>query len=329
MGYRALIIDDNPVNTAVISGLLEKFQVKSVLAADGEEAIKREDLDTFHIIFTDYLMPGMNGVQVSKAIRELTKDAGESVPIILCTADIGAAGHAADLEESVNYILTKPVKIEELEQILKRYVDKDIKMKNNNEVRESMEIAGLDTEYAIQQCGDMKIYLSILKEYHRTIQRTCELLLWCEERNDTESYRVQIHGLKGASRLVGAMELANLCEYLENQVKSRTPRELHGQTEYMLKMYRSYSAILQPFVDEPEKERERKPVAKEVLKEKLQEMSSLLNDFDLDGAEKLLDELKGYLFDDTYENIILKLSECIAGVDYDGGISCVKEYLGA
>ena len=251
MGYRALVIDDNPVNTAVISGLLEKFHVKSVLASSGEETIAREDLDTFHVIFTDYLMPGMNGIQVGKAVHEKIKDKGVHVPVILCTADVGAAGLAADLEEGINYILKKPVKVEELEQVLKRYINKDIKRDEQcGEAKEEeiLKIADLDTEYAIQQCGDIKIYRSILEEYHRNILRTCELLLWCEERNDTESYRVQVHGLKGASRLVGAMELANLCDFLENQTKSRTPRELHEQTEYMMKLYKSYYETLQPFV---------------------------------------------------------------------------------
>lgn len=331
MGYRALVIDDNPVNTAVISGLLEKFQVKSVLASSGEETVNREDLDTFHIIFTDYLMPGMNGIQVGKEVHEKVKDKGVHIPVILCTANVGAAGQAADLEDGINYILTKPVKVGELEQVLKRYVDKDIKMVEK-EVKdkqgEKLEIANLDTEYAIQQCGDREIYLSILKEFHRTIPRTCELLQWCEERNDTESYRVQVHGLRGASRLVGAMELARLCEFLENAVKSKTPRELHGQTEYMMRLYKGYSEALQPFVEKQEKDLERKVVSKELIKEKLQSMGSLLDDFEIQHAEELLEELKGYLLDEEYENMLSKLAECIAGIDYEGGISCVNEYLG-
>ena len=77
MAYRALIIDDNAVNTAVISGLLEKFDVESVLVADGEEAVARDDLNEFQIVFTDYLMPGMNGIEVGKRIKEIVAEADE------------------------------------------------------------------------------------------------------------------------------------------------------------------------------------------------------------------------------------------------------------
>ena len=65
-----------------------------------------------------------------------------------------------------------------------------------------------------------------------------------------------------------------------------------------------------------------------VIKEKLQSMGSLLDDFEIQHAEELLEELKGYLLDEEYENMLSKLAECIAGIDYEGGISCVNEYLG-
>lgn len=330
MEYRALIIDDNAVNTAVISGLLEKFHVKSVLVSSGEETVKREDLDTFHIIFTDYLMPGMNGIQVGKRVRELTKDKGVRIPVILCTANVGAAGQVEDVEDCIQYILNKPVKRQELEEVLRRYVDKDIKMDTDSgkdEETEKLQISGLDTEQGIRQAGDRKIYLSILKEFHRIIPKTCEQIRKYEASNDTENYRVEVHGLKGAARLAGAMELANLCEFLETQTKSRSPKELHGQTEYMLKLYSRYTELLAPIVKETPEIQERKEVSKDVIKEKLQEMSKQLDDFDIEKAEELLKELQGYLLDDSYEKVLSTLKECIESIDYEGGIKCICEYL--
>lgn len=330
MEYRALIIDDNAVNTAVISGLLEKFHVKSVLVSSGEETVKREDLDTFHIIFTDYLMPGMNGIQVGKRVHELTKHKGVHIPVILCTANVGAAGQVEDVEDCIQYILKKPVKQQELEEVLRRYVDKDIKMEacsGKDEESEKLQIPGLDTEQGIRQAGDRKIYLSILKEFHRIIPKTCEKIRKYEESNDTENYRVEVHGLKGASRLAGAMELANLCEFLETQTKSRNPKELHSQTEYMLKLYSRYDELLAPIVQETPVVQERKEVSKDVIKEKLEKMQNQLDDYEIEKAEELFKELQGYTLDNNYDQVLEKLKECIESIDYEGGMKCIREYL--
>ncbi len=251
MAYRALIIDDNAVNTTVISGLLEKFGIESILAADGEEAVAREDLNEFQIVFTDYLMPGMNGIEVGKKIQEIVSLQGGNVPVIMCTANPGSAGQAADYEQGIQYILEKPVKVQELEQVLKRYVDKDIKRSTDDAERKSQElkIPGLDTAFAIRQAGDVHIYESILRNYYNAIDVTSKRIRQYEEDNDPEKFRIEVHGLKSSSNLVGAMEIAKMCEYLENAVRSRRPKDFCSQTGYLLKLYGECKEKIAPFVE--------------------------------------------------------------------------------
>lgn len=326
MGYKALIVDDNAVNATVISGLLKKFHVESEVSLNGKEAVARKDLAEFQVVFTDYMMPGMDGIEVGRHIREFSRSLGKDIPVILCTANVGAAGLAADVEAGITYILKKPPKVQELEQVLQRYVDKNLCMDNSQteeQVLSKLNISGLDTAYAIKQAGDEGIYLNILKEYHKAIKKTCERLRKYEQENDTKNYRIEVHGLKSSSRLVGAMELANLCEFLENETKSKKPLDLKKQTEYLLRIYEGFLEKLSPFVKQEESPREKKPISIEKAKEQFQNLRQLLEDFELDGAEELLEKLQQYHLNDSYEQCLDKLSECISAIDYEGGIAII------
>lgn len=259
MGYKALIVDDNTVNATVISGLLKKFDVDSEACLSGAEAVARSDLNEFHIVFTDYMMPGMDGIEIGRRLREFSQSQGRELPVILCTANVGAAGLAADVEAGISYILKKPVKLQELEQILQRYVNKGLSLDNSHTedlLSSKLDIPGLDTSFAIRQAGDERIYLNILNEFHKAIKSTSGRIRKYEQENDTKGYRIEVHGLKSASRLVGAMELANLCEFLENETKSRKPLELKKQTEYLLRIYESFLEKLSPFVEKEEQQKE-------------------------------------------------------------------------
>ncbi|MDE6314292.1 MAG: response regulator [Lachnospiraceae bacterium] len=325
MGYKALIVDDNAVNATVISGLLNKFHVESEVALDGAEAIARRDLVNFQIVFTDYLMPGIDGIGVGKQIRQCIHDQGKDIPVVLCTANVGAAGLAADVETGISYILKKPVKVQELEQVLQRYVDERLCLDNSQSqpAVSMLNIPGLDTAYAIRQAGGERLYLNILSEYHKAIKETCERLRKYEQTNDTVNYRIEVHGLKSSCRLVGAMELANLCEYLENETKSKTPMDLKGQTAYLLRIYESFIERLAPFIKQEESNQEQESISKEKAKEQFLSIRRLLEDFELDEAEELLEELQQYKLNEAYKLCLDKLSECIGAVDYEGGIMAI------
>lgn len=330
MAYKALIIDDNAVNTAVISGLLKKFDVESILVADGEEAVSRDDLNEFQVVFTDYLMPGMNGIEVGKRIKEIVSVQGVDVPVIMCTANPGAAGQAADYEQGIRYILKKPVKIQELEQVLKRYVDKDIKMVTSQLEKKPEEfiIPRFDTAYAIRQAGDIHIYESILKEYYSAIDKTSQRLRKFEEDNDPEKFRIEVHGLKSASNLVGAVEIAKMCEYLENAVRSRKPRDFHSQTEYLLKLYGECKELIAPFLPEAIKgDVEKETTTKESMEAKLRSIYQLLDDFEIDATEEMVEELGRYSLDEAYEEMVSSLEKALSDVDYEKGMEIITTYL--
>ncbi|MCR5309057.1 MAG: diguanylate cyclase [Bacilli bacterium] len=118
-GTRILIVDDNA---------LSRFMTKETLEDEGAivsdfssgatalEAIKK--FKPFDIILVDLVMPEMNGVDLTKAIRDWEEDKDIRVPIVAVTGEIESDLAKQCLEEGANGCMSKPLIIEELARLL-------------------------------------------------------------------------------------------------------------------------------------------------------------------------------------------------------------------
>lgn len=117
-GYKILLVDDNHLNVMVAKSFLEKWSAEVDTAENGAEALKKINLNSYHLILMDLQMPVMDGFDASIAIRNL----GLQTPIIALTANL-----KANIEERVNEIgiddiIVKPFMPEELYKKVNRYL---------------------------------------------------------------------------------------------------------------------------------------------------------------------------------------------------------------
>ena len=70
-GARALVVDDNVVNRAVIVGMLEAYECLTTEAANGREAVAQVMSSEFDLVFMDCQMPVMDGFEATGEIRRL------------------------------------------------------------------------------------------------------------------------------------------------------------------------------------------------------------------------------------------------------------------
>lgn len=107
-----LLVDDSPVNLAVVVESLERHGYDVVVAVDGEEALQRAEFARPDLILLDVMMPGMDGFEVCRRLKvnERTCD----IPVIFMTSLSGAedkvSGFAAG---AVDYVV-KPLQVEEV-----------------------------------------------------------------------------------------------------------------------------------------------------------------------------------------------------------------------
>ncbi|MDP9185937.1 MAG: response regulator, partial [Verrucomicrobiota bacterium] len=118
---RILVAEDNPVNRAVATGILEKEGHVLVHAATGREAVEAFSDGFFDLILMDVQMPEMDGFEATRCIRELEEATGRHTTIVAMTAHAMAGDRERCLAEGMDDYLSKPVSRSELKAALERH----------------------------------------------------------------------------------------------------------------------------------------------------------------------------------------------------------------
>ena len=121
---RAIVVDDNMTNLIVADKLLRNLGFDVVTADSGSAALGLISNMQFDIIFIDYMMTGMDGVDTLRAIRRMPKDWVAGVPCIVLTADAHDGAKQMLINAGFDDYLSKPIDVNELEYMIDRYVDK-------------------------------------------------------------------------------------------------------------------------------------------------------------------------------------------------------------
>jgi len=116
-GVRVLLAEDNPINALLARTLLEREGCKVDRVADGEQAVAAASGGAYDLILMDLRMPGMSGVEASKALRAK----GVTTPIAALTADAFDEDKRTCLAAGMDDFLVKPLTQEALRDALKRW----------------------------------------------------------------------------------------------------------------------------------------------------------------------------------------------------------------
>ncbi len=110
---RILVVDDVPDNVEILDARLSSRGYAVVTAANGEEALERVQEEPPHLILLDVMMPGLDGHQVARRIKDDEKL--PFIPIILVTALNEAEDVVQGLESGADDYISKPYNFRELE----------------------------------------------------------------------------------------------------------------------------------------------------------------------------------------------------------------------
>jgi signal transduction histidine kinase/CheY-like chemotaxis protein len=118
---RILVVDDNPVNLAVAKGLLEQYGINTDTAGGGEEAIRKVKQIDYDIVFMDHMMSGMDGLDATRAIRDM---GGRFAALVISALSANALSGAREqfLQAGMNDSLAKPIILSELREMLRKYL---------------------------------------------------------------------------------------------------------------------------------------------------------------------------------------------------------------
>jgi len=103
----------------VLSLVLQRLGYEVDLANTGEEALAK-NIAAYYLIFMDIGLPKMSGLEATKQIRQ-RGEAGKTVPIVAITAHAMEEEQSACLAAGMNQVVTKPLDVEKLMEILSGY----------------------------------------------------------------------------------------------------------------------------------------------------------------------------------------------------------------
>jgi signal transduction histidine kinase/CheY-like chemotaxis protein/ABC-type amino acid transport substrate-binding protein len=121
---KVLVVDDFPTNLDVAAGMLRKYRMQVDCVASGKDAV---DLiaagePVYDAVFMDFMMPGMDGMEATKAIRALGTEYAQNVPVIALTANAVSGSEQMFLEHGFNAILAKPFNVMSLDSVIQFWV---------------------------------------------------------------------------------------------------------------------------------------------------------------------------------------------------------------
>jgi signal transduction histidine kinase/CheY-like chemotaxis protein len=117
-----LVVEDDPLNQAIVCRLLQHAGCMTSAAGNGETALAMVAARQFDMVLMDWQMPDLDGLEVTRRMRAGVAGAqGRSVPIVALTANAFAEDRSACLAAGMNDFLTKPVQHARLLEAVHRW----------------------------------------------------------------------------------------------------------------------------------------------------------------------------------------------------------------
>jgi CheY-like chemotaxis protein len=125
-GISALIVDDEPMNLVVASGLFKEYKMFADTAESGKEALEKYSSGDYDVIFMDHMMPEMDGVEAMKRIRQIADESGRNPIIIALTANALSGAREMFMREGFDGFIAKPIDMAEFERVMKHVLPEEL-----------------------------------------------------------------------------------------------------------------------------------------------------------------------------------------------------------
>lgn len=213
-----LLADDHPTNRLLLVRQLGTLGYAAEAAENGLKALEKWKSGRYALVITDCHMPEMDGYALAREIRRLeASNGGGRIPIVACTANALQGEAETCFAAGMDDYISKPVEMRDLLSKLDRWLPLP-----GGGVAEGSEsgptVPSPFSENALMEIagGDQAFLREILADFRQSTHEDARHLKDSLDTGDSIGLRRAAHRMKGASRMVGALDLASVCEALEN-----------------------------------------------------------------------------------------------------------------
>ena len=205
-GPRVLVVDDNSVNQKVAARMLGRLGCRVDVAGNGAEAVELVRALPYSIVFMDCMMPEMDGYEAAAAIRGMPGPVART-PIVAMTANAMQGDRERCLAAGMDDYLSKPVRQDQLQEIVARWTPDTTATPVDAEVLEGFR--------QLQEEGQPDIVNEFIDLFLCDLPGRREAIRRALGDADTDGVRGAAHALKSSAAYIGAAGLARLCAELE------------------------------------------------------------------------------------------------------------------
>jgi CheY-like chemotaxis protein len=332
---RILVVDDMEMNLKVAVGVLNPLQMTIDTADSGAKAIELISENHYDVVFMDHMMPVMDGIETTRAIRSMDGEYYRTVPIVAFSANVGMDAVNMFKDAGMNDFVAKPIELKEMYAKLNKWLPKELIVKDKNEkytdvMKKSLnidipDIEGLDVYEGVKNSGSQELFLNLLGDFYKLIDIKSTKIEKCLADNLIHDYTIEVHGLKNTARMIGAMELSEDFKRLEKLGNEGDIISIQRETPDVMALFRSYKAILEPYGKANDDEKEE--IAKDDLAELLRQLSDAMDGFDLDTADNVMKKLDAVKIPENLRELYENLRAYVADVAMEEVMSTTKDML--
>lgn len=341
-GVRILAVDDNPMNLAVIKGLLKKTGIQVDLVQSGLEAIAAVQKERYDMILMDHMMPRMDGVEAMKQIRRLSANKNPMAPIIVLTANATAGSQKTYIEKGFDDYLAKPIQSEKLEQMIFEYLPKRMVQKqeiektdcteewNDEKICKELSFYGIDIHAGLSYFNhDMEQYTDaariFLQHAEEKEQRRSDFL----EAGDLAGYTLEAHSLKSNGRLLGDNALGRIAEELEMAGHEGRLDVIREKDVWLKQRVARITEGIRWLLSYTEKDTQKivsgQGIPEDEYSRQKSRLAELVQSYELEEAFEFVQALWEQGADEEQCKELKKIRECLEDFEYEEALQYLKQ----
>ena len=320
---KILVVDDTPMNHVVIKELLKNIKLEIISAKSGKECLELSHDNKYDIIFLDYRMPEMNGVETLNHLKADDNGANKDTPIVVLTANAIYGAKEAFINEGFDAYLSKPIDSRKLEETILQFLPKDkviISEGENEDTEENIKADSawldklnyIDKNEGLKNCGSEESYLNIIKVYFQSIEMNRKNITDALENENYKDYTSYVHSLKSTSKTIGDMGLSSLAKEMEDAGNAKEVDTIKNGTKRLMELYATVEkelSAIEEISGVAAKDDGGEIISTEMLMDAYQTILEVCGTMDYDTLTYILTSLRQYSLPERDEAIIKAIDE--------------------
>ena len=256
-----LVAEDHPTNREVLRRQLNRLGIQADIATHGEEAFSFYQVNDYQLLLTDCHMPGMDGYELTRKIREVEKESGAHLPVIAITANALSGEQQRCIAAGMDDYLSKPVEISVLDAKLRSWMDLPSPTASDlmrpvasapapvtEAAAEAEAEAAISIDILQDLVGDDRESLrALLQSFVESIDASSDEITAARATANADAFEEATHKLLGAARTAGAPGLVSVLNLMRDTAMTGDWAELESQQAVLFREISRVKAFVDAF----------------------------------------------------------------------------------